>query len=399
LFRLESGVRYAQALVDTGRLNAARESVEDVKTIGADAIEQELHDTGLKREADALVRRTRDARTNAVDPLQPWGLSTYATDEELDFVKGLVSNPTAGPVSVYAPPGCGRRILIGRIIEARRQSGPTREIDSARRVLAEGGNVILYDLDRWPPTLHAAVGAFLNKHRALGPRVYATITVPALQFEAVAPTLGRLFLPECTFEVKPLSERPMDKLMLARGFLIRELRRRPVVRSRGDRIVDPRMVVFTGQFCSQLRMRDIGIGELNTAMRLLARRLRASRDVIFVANGVVKLTAEALKRHLWAQVAQREPPARVVQRKTSAEGSFLPGAEIKNADAARVAQLAAEYSSLAKLAADAGLNRTTLYEAWKRGRVIGVWQRAQEQRGASQEPGRREATTRASRDM
>ena len=103
------------------------------------------------------------------------------------------------------------------------------------------------------------------------------------------------------FEVKPLSQRPNDKLMLARGFLIRALKTLPSAKSKGDRIVNPEMIVFTGQVCNQLRSRNIGIGELNTAMRLLAHRLRASRDVIFAAHGVIKLTAEALERHLWSQ--------------------------------------------------------------------------------------------------
>jgi hypothetical protein len=408
LFRLEAGLRYAQALIDTGRLNAARDSVQDLSPIGEGPLEQELKDSRLYRDAAALIAWTKDARTNAVDPREPWGISTYAIVEELSFVKSLVDNQNAGPVSVYAPhapSGCGRRIFINRLIEARRQAGRTREVGGdrfdaqealhvIRLVLRDGGNVILYELDTWQPRLHAAVAGLLEKHPAWCPRVYATITVPALQFETVAPTLGRLFLPECTFEVKPLSERPNDKLLLARGSLIRELLRRPVGRARTDRILDPRKIVFTGQCCAQLRARDIGIGELNTAMRLLARRLRPSRDVIFVANGVVKVTAEALERHLWAQVPRREPITRAMaERKVPSTSGALPGAEIKYADAAKVAQLATRYSSLSRLASDAGLGRTTLIEAWKRGGVMKIWQAAQHQRRGAFSAPAHEVTT------
>jgi hypothetical protein len=384
-FRLESILRYADALRETGRLNAARMALDELRFIGQDGFERELRTSRLKELADGLIEATKHAQSNAVDPLQPWGLSSWAINEELDFVKRARVNADAGPISVYAPPGCGRRILIGRIIEARGHISATHEIDGTvmtdtetlaevETLLAANDNVILYDLDQWSRALQASIVRLLNKHPEWRRRAYATLTAPAAGLERTTPGLGAM-LEDWTFEIKPLSARPNDKLMLARGFLIRAMKRAPR-KTTDNRIKNPEMVVFTGQFCHQLRQREIGIGELNTAMRLLAQRLRPARDVIFVANGIVKVTAEALERHLWAQSARSTTPSTPAAPRGGTPTRGTVGIEIVEADEARVAQLATQYPSFAAVARAAGIKRTTLMAIWKRRKVWPAWERA-----------------------
>src|SRR5438128_8513251 len=90
-FQLESDLQYAQALYAYGRPNAAHAAISYVQANVRDEFTQELRETQLWAEVTALKESTGSALDNAVEPLEPWGISDYAA-EEREFVESAVSS-------------------------------------------------------------------------------------------------------------------------------------------------------------------------------------------------------------------------------------------------------------------------------------------------------------------
>lgn len=382
VFRVASGVEHADTLRKAGRMNRAQIAIEEVRRIDSAALAHELGDTELARKVSALQKVTARARENSVEPLDQWGLSEYSLDEQA-FVQRAAASKAA--ICVSGLPGTGRRLQIARIQEARAQQPGLWEINSSvlpdeigaqlRRKLQEKQCVLLAGLDEWSLDRQRSVAALLRDNRRWHPFIYVTMRSWMDGVKILDANLVQL-LSDWHLEVKPLADREEDALMLARGLLVRACLAETPSRMRPeDRITEPRDLILSGAACDFVRRHFRTVGEINRAMRYLATRLRATRDVITVQHSRAIVTVEAMERHL-------PGPGRIDSTDQETASKLKPtspdtlGPEVKNADVATIHSLAKRFGSLAELADAAGVQRTTLIEAWKKRRVKQAWDEA-----------------------
>lgn len=374
LYMLEAGYSHAHALSATGRLNAANVAAQEVKQELERQSPGVLATHRLWRKLDGLLTSTGSARDNAVEPDAPWGMSTYAT-QECEDVRKVVRLGCL--VSVHGPAGSGRRLLLARIHEARKQPGTLWLIDrqarsatdpvaDAERLLRAGEPVLLHDLDTWPQGTQHALVSLLQANPTWSSRAYATLTESLEATERVAPSLANL-LAEGTFDIEPLTGRRPDRLLLARGLLVRGL-----IGKLGDRD-RAKDYFFTGDALTYIDDRYSTVGDLNRAMRLLAVRMHPERDVIIAGDGRFRVPAETIRKYLPAS-RSLDDRSHVSTARMTAAASALGPEELRAADAAMVRSLRHEFhGNLRALAAAYGIKRPTLIRHWTKTGVIDEW--------------------------
>jgi hypothetical protein len=378
-FQLEAGLEYAKALYKYGRPIAARAAVRHAGILDDDSFSDELKKEPIWRQIEALLATTERALDNAVESCELWGISQYALDER-DFVVAATKSPWF--VSAYGPPGSGRRIFLERVSEARHGHSRLAVVMGANRTAAAtlhdleqdldgGGSVVLYDLNEWPREAQEKALRLLTDDPTYAGRGYATLTrslADAQIGSQLAPRVSAV-LSKGTWVIEPLTSRPQDTLLLARGFLIRSFPGSATITRR-----DAKKLIFSGSAARYLKKRYSHIGDLYRAMRFLAHRMRMQYDVFFEPDGHIKVPIEVIERYLSPRLdLARSPGGPPVQDQA---GIHL-GPEIKKADVVMVQDLAKRFGGrLSKVAAAAGVPRSTLIRAWTKEGVMDAWYQA-----------------------
>jgi tetratricopeptide (TPR) repeat protein len=376
-FQLEADLLYAQALYRYGRPNAARAAINYINASEHDEFSAELVDTRLWREVTSLKQATNRALDNAVEPLEPWGISDYATRER-EFVESASESDII--ISAYGSAGSGRRLFLERISEARGcgsnlvvVTGGDREMKGKGKVaeivehLSARIPVILYDFNEWAVDTQDQVILAVANNPQYAKRTYLTLTRPLADAQIgsqLAPRVESTLTPGA-WMIDPLSTRREDTLLLARGFLVRTLRR-----SGGAKKEDPKRLIFTSNSARYLKTKYSHIGDLYRAMRFFAYRLRMQYDVLHESDGHLKVPLEAIERYLTT------PPDSTDMSVALASGKDRVhlGQEIKQADSVTVQKLAKQFGGrLSKLAIAAGIPRSTLIRYWQKDGLMDAW--------------------------
>lgn len=380
-FQVEAGLDYAIALHDEGRIALTRSTLKDVIRVADDSMAGEVREGEQWRRVLALVKRVENARQNGVDPFELWGVSEYALKES-EFVRKAVEQGLL--VSVFGQKGCGRRILITRIANARGQGGSLHVLYGENRSRAEvleeferqftaHTPTILYDFDVWPVDVQLDV---FRRLQELQPeafaRTYITLRGPLVGAELgnqLAPGLSDWFY-QGNIEITPLQARVEDTLLLARGYLIHALI------SRGVASEDAKNLIFTGDACTFILHTFFHLTDLNQAMRYLASRLDMRRDVLVESAERSRIPAEVLRRELRPRTA--ESPGRPKDSRPNVgrrRGGSRP--EILIADRAQVIDLYRRFKGKISPMADFhGIPRSTLIKRWTQSGMMKVWNEA-----------------------
>jgi hypothetical protein len=375
-FELEAGWEYANALYRYGRLVAAHVVIDRVRANESDPMAIELKYEPIWEEVRALVEKTKDAHRNAIDPRQRWGCSQFARDESR-FMEDVVDACVL--ISAYGQSGCGRRIFLNRVAEARGltdepvildgAAGSQEVLEELQTHLGSGAVIVLYNFDRWPKDLQRQTLVRLSRTRDGFRQAYATLTKPLRQTN-VTNRLERNMvemLTRGTWDIKPLTARPEDTLMLARGFLMRSFSRR------GGAAADANLI-FTGEACRYIREAYSQIADLYRVMRFLALRLDLTRDTISAGDGRYRIPADALYRHLGPR--QRRD---TLSPTTTGDGEpdSQPrqfGREILEADEEMIRDLAQKTGGrMARLNEWTTVPRATIVRAWTKRGMMEIW--------------------------
>jgi hypothetical protein len=391
-FNLQAAVWYAEEVREYGRPNAAHAALGAFASAPT-GFASELAADALWKRAETLFAQTADALENGVNPRHMWGLSSHAEDER-DFVVSVSDDPNV-LVSVYGPPGSGRRILLERIARARGLLKPNypapyglsvvtaarRSAEEVQRELAEliagDTGIVLYDFDIWPPE------AQWRAHRLIQPleeqgvswrqRLFVTLTERLERAEArnrIVSAWIVLLDRRYSWNIQPLKQRPKDTLLLARGFLIHALNARNAFATEGE----TKCLIFTSESARHIRETYSHIGALFRAMRSVASGLRVEFDV-FDAPGpgtpYKKVPLEVIRRLL---PLEPDIDADAPQPRPAALPPLRSRADITKVDAATVAELAIRYDGrLAVLAGQHKIPRSNLLRAWRARGVLDAW--------------------------
>lgn len=300
VWHLEAGVRRAHELLADGRPNAANAAITELMdAINGDPLVAEVKKAPAWGRLEKLLGETADAADNGVDPLARWGLSDYASNRELTFVTDACAEPRR---IVSAAPEGARGIYFMRVMEARGHhanlwveepplvAGVVAGTLEAK--FASGLAVRLSDLNRWAKADQHEVLALLLEHPEWHERAYVALSRPLLDPEMMNELTSNwhTVLSPASLEIDPLSTRPQDTLLLARGFLVRRLLKR------GER--EAKRLILTGRACAFIRHRYREIGELSRGMETLANRLDFKRDTIEMSDGRRRVPAEVLEQFL-----------------------------------------------------------------------------------------------------
>jgi hypothetical protein len=391
-FRLESAVDYADALIRDGRLNRAKTLLDEVaRTVEASSSE-DLKLTPSWSSLQKLHRKTDDAAVNCVAPTARWGLSRYA-DEELAFVSRC-KDESSGLVVVYGPRGAGRRLLIGRIAEARGQTPSPFVLDGSRpdvqdvldRVARERLSVVLSNFDQWRIPLQELALHRLEGAADWARRTYVTLSVPLTSSDigqCVSSNVSEILYRGEFFRIQPLDSRPEDVLLLARGLVVQGLARR------GTLTMDPHRLVLTGDACRLVKGEFSQVGPMVRVLRVLAKGLDVERDLIDAGDGRLLLSSEVLRRYLPPSTADATKSASLSRRATQtpprADIAWPRRGEALAADETMIRNLAAwSGGRFAVVSRETGVARTSLRLAWTKN---GRWDMWLDARSASR-PGR-----------
>jgi tetratricopeptide (TPR) repeat protein len=383
---LHSGFSYAKHLFDYGRPNAARGVLDRLMKLAHHrrrdgSFELELKEDPIWTSCQTLQDVTKDALNNSIAPLALWGLSRYAQDE-LNFVEQVTRDDDAGIVSVYGPKGSGRRILLDRIAKARNSGEATLAIlvgvnRSPRAVrseladlIARHAAIVLYDLNLWTPEVQQEVAETIDQHPSHLGKIYAALSERlevAEHKNVIVQGLLRLLQPGLTWNIEPLTTRPQDTLVLARGLLINAL----IVRGHAPAEVMP--LIFTSAAANFIRDKYTEVRDLSYAMKILARGLRLEFDVFDSDDSSVQykeVPHEVVSRML----AQETMDPSAISGRTIARPA--PG-DLLTASERLVRELAVKYNGkLRDLATQHHIARTTLIRAWKTSGLLKIWYEA-----------------------
>jgi len=373
VYQLESGLTYAKALEPDGRPNAADRVANELRDLSEnDATEIS---SKQRRAIIELQGRTKNARINGVEPLELWGVSKYA-EREREFV--AQPRNAYELIAIEGPSGSGRRYLAERIASARQQThvpvidairAPKAETLSSLKIHFEKPlPVILSNFNLWDRDLQSQVLSHIRTVPDAASRMYFTIRPPLHPHDLV----GELKqLVDSPWPVEPLSQRPQDMPLLARGFCVRYLLSQPA-KLRG---ASPIELILTGQACRLVRETFESMGQMSRVMRSVAAHLQFDRDIVREPDGRLRLLAEAILKHL--RTGEHSRLTATLSRMRPPHNSPWPSREeLLSAPDSLIEELVTRSNrKLSAVAEACRVPRVLLFREWSRSGRMKTWHR------------------------
>jgi len=359
--------------------------------------------------AGDLLKRTNGWSKNSVSVAAPWGVSNYAAREQAFVEKLAQSGRRTTSVVISGPVGSARSLLVRRIHSLReyepsaalgrplpqllvvRCSGKvaSQVMKELKSVLETENAVVLSNFDELALDGQLELLRGVRQSGSRPGQLYLTMRHELAKAHSDGLLASGVFsqFSDTSWDVLPLNERKEDTIPLARGFLVQGLI------SQGWKLEDAEKVTFSGRAARRIWY-DYShtLSRLYVAMTLLASRLGRLTDFpefdsqadssdygsisAHSPAGRLRLLEESLLTHvppLGDSTNQAPNPAPGHPRRTVRQGKRY-GRALLQVSAETVAVLALEYDgNLSRLAAEAGVKRSTLVKAWRVRGVLKVW--------------------------